>query len=405
MPGVLMEIDVDRAQIRSQTPIPNATGGFNGLAASPDGRFLIWTTSFAGTAGAYVDTLNLFDRQTKTSTEVLRVPSADGPTASLIAHPTKFRAFGGLGSTPAFAIDPAGVMVFEGGGGYQEIEGLTADGAVMLISRAPASLVLVNSDTGAEAGALTPAPFIRAAVSPDAAFLYTAGPQWAYKRLDPSTGAVLAERTVPGDGYPSKLRVDPLAGNLFVQVSDGPVQVLDGETLEPLTLLKQPFLPPPQQSPEPFPDIWTGYLAFDAQRPRAYLLSMRPKDSHYDSAVAIVDTNTLKIIGGAQLPITNRATGIVVMPRAPQPTGLDATVQDHRVTLQWTNGAGPGAVTGFRIEAGSASGLENLAVIDTTVSPTLVIDGVPSGTYYVRVRGMNFEGGSDPSNEIVVQVP
>jgi hypothetical protein len=95
-------------------------------------------------------------------------------------------------------------------------------------------------------------------------------------------------------------------------------------------------------------------------------------------------------------------------PTAPQPpTNLNVTVNGGTVTLSWT---APPASTGgpllsYRLEAGFAPGAANAALFDLgpTVT-TLVVQGVPNGTFYVRVRAINAAGVSGPSNEAVVVV-
>jgi hypothetical protein len=68
------------------------------------------------------------------------------------------------------------------------------------------------------------------------------------------------------------------------------------------------------------------------------------------------------------------------------------------------------AVVGYQLEAGSGPLLSNL-VTSTTASTSVVANGVPPGTYYVRVRAL-FAGIISPSfftstvsNELVVIVP
>jgi glucose/arabinose dehydrogenase len=81
--------------------------------------------------------------------------------------------------------------------------------------------------------------------------------------------------------------------------------------------------------------------------------------------------------------------------------GLRSTVEgDRGVTLVWT--ATPDA-TSYSIEAGTAQGLANLAVLG--VQPAGFSDIVPPGTYFVRVRAVNECGIGAPSRDIVVQVP
>ena len=57
------------------------------------------------------------------------------------------------------------------------------------------------------------------------------------------------------------------------------------------------------------------------------------------------------------------------------------------------------------IEAGSSSGLANVAAFDTgSAATTLTAPNVPAGTYFVRVRARTAGGTSPPSNEIIVTV-
>ena len=83
---------------------------------------------------------------------------------------------------------------------------------------------------------------------------------------------------------------------------------------------------------------------------------------------------------------------------APLPPSLSApSVGANRtVSLSWT--APPGSVTGYLVDAGSAPGLSDIGTIPTTAT-SLVVPGVPPGTYYVRVRSQNADGTSLPSNE------
>jgi hypothetical protein len=84
------------------------------------------------------------------------------------------------------------------------------------------------------------------------------------------------------------------------------------------------------------------------------------------------------------------------------PTSLTAQVVGNAVTLTWT--APPGAVTGYKLEAGSAPGLSNLANLPVAPTPAFSATGVANGTYYVRVRALDLTGESQPSNEVVVTI-
>jgi hypothetical protein len=87
------------------------------------------------------------------------------------------------------------------------------------------------------------------------------------------------------------------------------------------------------------------------------------------------------------------------------PTGLTSVINGNDVRLTWTASFGC-APTSYVIEAGSATGLANLAVIDTGgVGTVYDAPGVGSGTYFVRVRGRNAVGTGAASTEIIVFVP
>ena len=103
---------------------------------------------------------------------------------------------------------------------------------------------------------------------------------------------------------------------------------------------------------------------------------------------------------GAAGPPSNEVE--VVVACAPSaPTGLTHTVTGNAVSLSWSPAAG---ATGYVVEAGSASGLANLATLSTGTNG-LDVSSVPPGTYYVRIRGRNACGTGAPSPEAVVSVP
>ena len=84
---------------------------------------------------------------------------------------------------------------------------------------------------------------------------------------------------------------------------------------------------------------------------------------------------------------------------------LRATSVGSSVALAWSPQAGGGAPSFYVIKAGSLSGLSDLANFSTgTPVPSFQAGGVPSGTYFVRVRAGNAFGISAPSNEVVLVV-
>lgn len=106
-------------------------------------------------------------------------------------------------------------------------------------------------------------------------------------------------------------------------------------------------------------------------------LGMRPDGSR------VYVTNS----GSNTVSVINTATNLVV-----------ATVSGNQVTLAWDAVAG---TTSCVLEAGYAPGLADAATV-SLIAAGLNVDGVPSGTYYVRAVA----GGarSAPSAEIVVVV-
>ena len=82
------------------------------------------------------------------------------------------------------------------------------------------------------------------------------------------------------------------------------------------------------------------------------------------------------------------------------PTNLAGSISGNVVTLNWTPPVTGCPPTGYIVQAGSAPGLSDIAIINVGSAPTLSASA-PPGTYYVRVIAVNSFGGSAPSNEIV----
>lgn len=105
-------------------------------------------------------------------------------------------------------------------------------------------------------------------------------------------------------------------------------------------------------------------------------------------------------LGGTSL-LTITAAAAPVAPGA-----LTASISGSTVHLAWSAAAGGDAPDSYVIEAGSSTGLTNLANFDTgSAALSLTANDAPAGTYFVRVRARNSAGDSAPSNEITVTVP
>jgi predicted phage tail protein len=87
------------------------------------------------------------------------------------------------------------------------------------------------------------------------------------------------------------------------------------------------------------------------------------------------------------------------------PTNLSATWSGTVATLSWvapTSTVAADVPTSYVIEAGTARGARNIGSFNVGRVTAYSVD-VPPGNYYVRVRGVNALGISDPSNEITLQ--
>jgi hypothetical protein len=88
-----------------------------------------------------------------------------------------------------------------------------------------------------------------------------------------------------------------------------------------------------------------------------------------------------------------------------RPTAVTANVTGSTVVLNWTPATTGGVALSYVVEAGSSPGLANLAVLTVTGSvPSLTVNAVPPGAYYVRVRARNSLGTSAASPETIVNV-
>jgi len=108
----------------------------------------------------------------------------------------------------------------------------------------------------------------------------------------------------------------------------------------------------------------------------------------------------LTTFGGRVLKIVADQTSA---PHAPEEAR--GVVAVSTVTVSWRPPSTGPLPSGYRLEAGSAPGLMDLAIVSTSSGQTaLTFSGVPPGTYYVRVRSILGASMSAPSNEVRVIV-
>lgn len=88
------------------------------------------------------------------------------------------------------------------------------------------------------------------------------------------------------------------------------------------------------------------------------------------------------------------------------PSSLEALVTGgSTVTLWWNAPASGGPFSGYRVEAGSAPGLVDLAVLSVGIHPVFMTAGVPRGVYYVRVRAVGPTVAGPPTADVRLSVP
>lgn len=396
-PPRLVEIDVEGARFRSEAALPADRGG--SLIATADGRYVVVMTGGTLTSGPR---LSVFDRTSSITSPVFDWPIPTDPfrISSIVAHPSEVRVFVtsnySLYEASADGVTPIDV------GPVRQIAGMTVDGHILLLDR-PTLDRAIRFDTRTRTVVDETVLSDRATMtlSPHGESIYTHhyGPgSHVYRRVQAGTGTVLAERVEPGLGMRYVVAADPHTGRIYVTPVDGTYDVLDPVTLASLGIVTH-TLPRFTSSTR---------LVFDPYVRRAFMLASNgagPSPGDGGAVIDVIDVDTLSRIGGGSLGSENGAGSLVVIPRPPAPSDLSATVEGTRVMLQWSRGTGPGRANGFRVEAGSAPGLANLARFDVSESPTLSVEAVPAGSYYVRVRATSMGGVSAASPEIVVTVP
>lgn len=117
-------------------------------------------------------------------------------------------------------------------------------------------------------------------------------------------------------------------------------------------------------------------------------------------------TRSMRVASLAEVEVIARGEESGPVCTVPGAAGaLSAQVSGPRVTLSWQAPATGGAAGGYVVEAGSAPGLANLAVLPLPGGATSFAIDAPNGRYHVRVRATNTCGPGPASNEVIVDVP
>lgn len=237
-------------------------------------------------------------------------------------------------------------------------------------------------------------------VTPDGSRLFASTASFvagqSIKGVDAATGQVLA--SVPGFG---PVLYDDAFERVFVTGSNGTghTRVFDRQ-LNPLGTLDDGYC---ISNVRTSPHTGRVYQLRSAGGGGSYYGAIDTRVAAFDGQTgrAVGDASVTAALGlGTDRPVCGDYTMLLVTaPGAPR--NLAASVSGHDVLLTWRN---VGAATGFVLDVGLAPGRTDVSVYHdggTTASFT----GVPSGTYFVRVRGGNTFGGGRPSNEAVIVVP
>jgi hypothetical protein len=147
----------------------------------------------------------------------------------------------------------------------------------------------------------------------------------------------------------------------------------------------------------PFPDSTTAFLYRNGQ---LTILDSAVVSGSIVVAEAHAINDAGHIAGVGRIDGAPRA--VVLVPTVPDPpAGLSHTVTGSVVSLSWQ--AAVGAID-YILEAGSVPGAGDLLNAPVGAHPSLMTPA-PPGRYYVRVRARNATGVSEPSEEVVVEVP
>lgn len=248
-----------------------------------------------------------------------------------------------------------------------------------------------------------------AAVNPNYAYTTPSG----HAAFDAASGGLLAFNPLspitmgtPASCPSATLLVDD-ARNLLLTVTDQGLAAMDASSLRVLGTADTPrFDLQANQIPQGW-NPWFDYQVLAAPTASAiYTLAESGINySYHESRCVQGSLVALSPATGARLG-TRSFTGCpaqrLALSSAPAaPTAVAAAVDGSHVTLTWT---APAQTVSYQIEAGTAMGLANL--VRTSVdAPTFGVEGVPPGTYYVRVRAINWAGRSLPSSDVQVIVP
>jgi hypothetical protein len=404
-----LEIDVDTPRIVDQSVIHDANSVLSSTVTA-DGRFLVWI----GLDGGGVEplgplTLSVLD--TATNSVVIRArPQAPLIPNAVYAHPGRTRIFVSTGAS-IVAMEPDRQQTFplDPGCPNARLTGVSPNGERLVVSCTigfgfPGETRVLHSETGAQLSTMADAPPLQA-LNAEGTELFTiqSAPSALLTRRDATTGAVLAQRDITAIAESAfEISVDPLTGRVFLVGTIPPPAGANHLTIfeaADLSLVTQFIVP---HHGGLLPQILKPAFSDDG---RAFFRAAIPIGNQLGTRLSVFDTVNAVPVTTVDLPTRGTPSGITVASRPRAPTDVMSTVAGQSVTLQWKAGPGP-APSAYVLNVGLSSGATDLTIDVPSAASEYVVGGVPSGTYYVRVRSKNAGGAlSVPSEEVQVVVP
>jgi glucose/arabinose dehydrogenase len=155
--------------------------------------------------------------------------------------------------------------------------------------------------------------------------------------------------------------------------------------------------------------VWSAGMSIDATAGEASVIDVIEHTAELGGSTALGGISSFARDFEGELYLTTFAGRVLRLgPNSgvpDPPRDLHVVVSGSIAVVRW-NAPREGAVPSqYQLEAGSAAGASNLAVVSVNASLNLLsFAGLPPGTYFVRLRAIGQSGASAPSEEVVVVV-
>lgn len=422
-------------QVVAMRPIPDLfdLGGIEAALTAGGGRYIVWSTGY-GNVFRYdiaADDLRALDGVTAGYLAAGAVFATDRTGNMLISATSTQSGPTTISRTDLRTLETHVVTVSNGRNytsmalaqAANKIVGLWNNSNAFLDPFAPRFVDIIDLESGAVDSLSVSIPYQgcqRIATNADASRLWVAGPSAygapyapaGYGAFDLLSGALLGynpTETVryarPASCPDVTLTVDETRGVVLAATAQG-LAAFDAGTMKTLATADTPRFDLRPDQLDPAYGGWFDYQILESPTASAvYTFDTQGEYRDYDSRCIQGSLVALSPTTGARLATTNFSgcpAGDLVLASAPAaPGNLSASLTGSHVDLAWD---APAQAVAYQLEAGTAPGLSNLVRLNVDAA-SLGIDGVPPGTYYVRVRAVNYAGTGAPSQELVVRVP